>query len=161
MSLGELDILLVEDNQDDMDLALHALRREKLANHIFVVRDGEEALDFLFCRGKYAERSFDHPPKLVLLDLKLPKVDGMEVLKQVKNDSRTRSIPVVMMTSSKEERDLVSSYSLGVNSYIQKPVDFDQFRETVKGVGLYWLVTNQAPVADGARQLAEATHDPR
>jgi two-component system response regulator len=126
-----------------MDLALHALRREKLANNIFVARDGEEALDFLFCRGAFAERSFDHPPKLVLLDLKLPKVDGMEVLKQLKGDPRTKTIPVVMMTSSKEERDLVSSYSLGANSFIQKPVDFDQFRETVKSVGLYWLVTNQ------------------
>jgi len=161
MNVGELDILLVEDNQDDMDLALHALRRGSLANNIFVVRDGEEALDFLFCRGAYADRSFALPPKLVLLDLKLPKVDGMEVLKQVKSDTRTRTIPIVIMTSSKEERDLAKSYKLGVNSYIQKPVDFDQFRETVKGVGLYWLVTNQAPVADGARQLAEATHDPR
>jgi two-component system, response regulator len=149
MNLGDLDILLVEDNQDDMDLALHALQREKLANRIFVARDGEEAVDFLFCRGAFAERSFDHPPKLVLLDLKLPKVDGMEVLKQVKSDPRTKNIPVVIMTSSKEERDLVSGYNLGANSYIQKPVDFDQFRETVKSVGLYWLVINQpAPVND-------------
>ena len=149
MKSDELDILLVEDNQDDMDLALHALKREKLANNIFVARDGEEALDFLFCRGAFAERSFDHPPKLVLLDLKLPKVDGMEVLKQLKNDLRTKTIPVVMMTSSKEERDLVSSYSLGANSFIQKPVDFDQFRETVKSVGLYWLVINQPVPANG------------
>jgi two-component system response regulator len=149
MNSDELDILLVEDNQDDMDLALHALKREKLANRIFVARDGEEALDFLFCRGAFAERSFDHPPKLVLLDLKLPKVDGMEVLKQLKGDPRTKTIPVVMMTSSKEERDLVSSYSLGVNSYIQKPVDFDQFRETVKNVGLYWLVINQVVPING------------
>jgi two-component system response regulator len=143
MNSGDLDILLVEDNQDDMDLALHALKREKLANHIFVARDGEEALDFLFCRGSFAQRSFEHPPKLVLLDLKLPKVDGMEVLKQVKSDPRTKNIPIVIMTSSKEEQDLVSGYDLGVNSYIQKPVDFDQFRETVKNVGLYWLVINQ------------------
>jgi two-component system response regulator len=150
MNLGELDILLVEDNQDDMDLALHALRREKLANLIFVARDGEEALDFLFCRGAFAQRSFDQPPKLVLLDLKLPKVDGMEVLKQVKLDPRTRTIPIVIMTSSKEERDLVNSYNLGANSYIQKPVDFDQFRETVKNAGLYWLVINQAPPTNGA-----------
>jgi two-component system response regulator len=152
MNSEELDILLVEDNQDDMDLALHALKREKLANHIFVARDGEEALDFLFCRGTFAERSFDHPPKLVLLDLKLPKVDGMEVLKQLKGDPRTKTIPVVMMTSSKEERDLVSSYSLGANSFIQKPVDFDQFRETVKNVGLYWLVTNQAVPINGIHE---------
>jgi two-component system response regulator len=149
MNSGELDILLVEDNQDDMDLALHALRREKLANLIFVARDGEEALDFLFCRGAFAQRSFDQPPKLVLLDLKLPKVDGMEVLKQVKLDPRTRTIPIVIMTSSKEERDLVNSYNLGANSYIQKPVDFDQFRETVKNAGLYWLVINQAPPTNG------------
>jgi two-component system response regulator len=154
MNLEGLDILLVEDNQDDMDLALHALQRGKVANRIFVVRDGEEALDFLFCRGKYAERSFDHPPKLVLLDLKLPKVNGMEVLQQIKTDPRTRTIPVVMMTSSREERDLVSGYSLGVNSYIQKPVDFDQFRETVKTVGLYWLVTNQPPITEASQHLA-------
>jgi CheY-like chemotaxis protein len=154
MNLGELDILLVEDNQDDMDLALHALNREKLANNIFVARDGEEALDFLFCRGRFAQRSFEHPPKLVLLDLKLPKVDGMEVLKQVKSDPRTKTIPVVIMTSSKEERDLVSGYNLGANSYIQKPVDFEQFRATVKSVGLYWLVTNQPAVASGLTKAA-------
>ena len=150
MNSGELDILLVEDNQDDMDLALHALRREKLANEIFVVRDGEEALDFLFCRGEFAHRSMDRPPKLVLLDLKLPKVDGLEVLKQVKSDPRTKTIPVVIMTSSKEERDMVASYHLGVNSYIQKPVDFDQFRETVRTIGLYWLVINLPVPLNGA-----------
>src|SRR5580693_1627644 len=153
MKSEDLEILLVEDNQDDMDLALHALKREKLANHIFVARDGEEALDFLFCRGSFAQRSFEHPPKLVLLDLKLPKVDGMEVLKQVKSDPRTRTIPIVIMTSSKEERDLVAGYNLGANSYIQKPVDFDQFRETVKNVGLYWLVTNQPVPTNGVREL--------
>jgi len=160
MNAGGLDILLVEDNQDDRDLALHALQRDKVANRIFVVRDGEEALDFLFCRGAYAERSFDHPPKLVLLDLKLPKVDGMEVLKQVKSDLRTKTIPVVIMTSSKEERDLVAGYNLGANSYIQKPVDFDQFRETVKSVGLYWLVINQPPVVDDSQHLAGLAYDP-
>ena len=141
-----VDILLVEDNQDDIDLALHALRQGKLANSIFVVRDGEEALDFLFCRGAHAERSYDHPPKLVLLDLKMPKVDGMQVLKQVKSDPRTKSIPVVIMTSSKEERDLIEGYNSGVNSFIQKPVDFEQFRATVKSLGMYWLVVNQPPV---------------
>jgi two-component system response regulator len=145
MNSSELEILLVEDNQNDMDLALHALRREKLANHIVVARDGEEALDFLFCRGAFAHRPFEHPPKLVLLDLKLPRVDGMEVLRQVKSDPRTKNIPIVIMTSSKEEQDLMSGYNLGVNSYIQKPVDFDKFRETVKSVGLYWLVINQPP----------------
>src|SRR4030081_3901700 len=123
----KLDILLVEDSQDDIDLALHALGREKLASNIFVVRDGEEALDFLFCRGAYSDRSFDDPPKLVLLDLKMPKVNGLQVLKELKSDARTKSIPVVIMTSSGEERDLVDSYSSGVNSYIQKPVDFEQF----------------------------------
>ena len=155
MNSGELDILLVEDNQDDVDLALRALKREKLANHIFVARDGEEALDFLLCRGAFAHRSFEQPPKLVLLDLKLPKVDGMEVLKQVKTDPRTKTIPIVIMPSSKEERDLVASYNLGANSYIQKPVDFDQFRETVKTVGLYWLVINQPVPVNGVRELAE------
>jgi two-component system, response regulator len=150
----EVDILLVEDNRDDMDLALHALRRERLANSIFVARDGEEALDFLFCRGAFKERSFEHPPKLVLLDLKLPKVDGLQVLKQVKNDPRTKTIPVVIMTSSKEERDLVEGYNLGVNSYIQKPVDFAQFKETVKTVGLYWLLINELPAANGRRKSA-------
>src|ERR1700723_798204 len=154
MNSDELDILLVEDNQDDMDLALHALKREKLANNIFVARDGEEALDFLFCRGTFADRSLQHPPKLVLLDLKLPKVDGMEVLKQLKADPRTHSIPVVILTSSKEERDLLNGYGLGVNSYIQKPVDFDQFRDTVKRVGLYWMLVNQAPVMASAAKSA-------
>ncbi len=154
MNSGDLDILLVEDNQDDMDLTLHALKREKLANRIFVARDGEEALDFLFCRGTFAKRTFEHPPKLVLLDLKLPKVDGMEVLKQAKSDPRTNTIPIVIMTSSKEERDLVSGYKLGANSYIQKPVDFDRFRETVKSVGLYWLVINQPAPAIAVQETA-------
>lgn len=144
MNSSDLDILLVEDNVDDAELAMYALGREKLANRIIVARDGEEALNFLFCRGAFAQRSFEHPPKLVLLDLKLPKVGGLEVLKQVKTDPRTKNIPIVIMTSSKEEQDLMSGYNLGANSYIQKPVDFDQFRETVKNIGLYWLVINQA-----------------
>jgi two-component system response regulator len=142
----KVEILLVEDNNDDVELTLHALRKENLANHIHVARDGEEALDFLFCTGPHADRSFDRPPRLVLLDLKLPKIDGMEVLRRLKSDPRTQTIPVVILTSSKEERDLVQGYGLGANSYIQKPVDFDQFRATVKNVGFYWLLINQAPV---------------
>lgn len=154
MTSSEIEILLVEDNQDDTDLAIHALRRDKLASNIFVVRDGAEALDFLFCTGPFTDRSFDHPPKLVLLDLKLPKVDGMEVLRKLKGDARTKTIPVVIMTSSKEERDLANGYGLGVNSYIQKPVDFEQFRNTVKQVGLYWLLTNEAPLGGIAKQAS-------
>jgi two-component system response regulator len=154
MNNSVVDILLVDDSQDDVDLTLHALRSENLANHVFVARDGEEALDFLFCSGPHAGRSFDRPPKLVLLDLKMPKVDGMQVLKQVKGDERTRTIPVVLMTSSREERDMVNGYGLGVNSYIQKPVDFDEFRKMVKLLGLYWLVTNQPPVTNGRTHAA-------
>ena len=156
---SNVDVLLVEDNQDDIDLALHALRQGKLANSIFVVRDGEEALDFIFCRGQFSQRSVDHPPKLVLLDLKLPKVDGLQVLKAVKADPRTKTIPVVIMTSSKEERDMVESYNSGVNSYIQKPVDFDQFRSTVKTLGLYWMVVNQPPVNNGVREVTGQGHE--
>jgi CheY-like chemotaxis protein len=158
MNGDDLDILLVEDNQNDVDLTLHTLRREKLANNMLVVRDGEEALDFVFCRGAYRQRLFEHPPRLILLDLKLPKYDGMEVLRQIKGDSRTRTIPVVIMTSSKEERDLVESYHLGANSYIQKPVDFAQFRDTIKSVGLYWLVVNQPPVKEASHRV-DMAHD--
>jgi CheY-like chemotaxis protein len=155
MNPNDVEILLVDDSQEDVDLTLHALRSENLANHVFVARDGQEALDFLFCTGPHAGRSFDHPPKLVLLDLKMPKVDGMQVLKQIKGDARTKTIPVVMTTSSKEERDMVNGYELGVNSYIQKPVDFTQFRDAVKLLGLYWLVTNQPPVANGKTEAAK------
>jgi len=156
MNAGEVDILLVEDNPDDLELALHALRKENLANNIHVARDGEEALEFLFCQGPHAERSFERPPKLVLLDLKLPKVDGLEVLRRLKADARTRSIPIVILTSSKEERDLINGYGLGANSYIQKPVDFEQFRATIKTIGLYWLVINQLPVVNGVAQAASS-----
>ncbi len=140
-----IEILLVEDNQDDIELTLHAFHKGSLRNPIQVVRDGEEALDFIFCRGAYSDRAFGKPPKLVLLDLKLPKVDGMQVLQQMKSDPRTKAIPVVILTSSREDRDMVNGYRLGVNSYIQKPVDFKQFRETVKQLGLYWLVVNVSP----------------
>ena len=145
MARNEVEILLVEDNPADVELALHALRQNNLANGIQVARDGEEALDFLFCRGAYSKRYANDRPKLVLLDLKLPKVDGLEVLREIKSDPRTKALPVIVLTSSREEKDLVQSYQLGVNSYIQKPVDFDQFRETVKQLGLYWLVVNQPP----------------
>jgi len=158
MNSGKLDILLVEDSQDDMNLFMHVLRAEQLANKIHVVRDGEEALDSLLCRGAFAERSFDSPPKLVLLDLNLPKVDGIEVLRQVKAVARTKTIPIIIMTSSREERDLVAGYHLGANSFIQKPVDFDQFRAIVKTIGLYWLVINQPPVVESSVRLAGTAH---
>ncbi len=149
MTARRVDILLVEDNPDDVELTLHTLRKEHLLNTIHVARDGEEALEFLFCNGVHSDRTFEHPPKLILLDLKLPKVDGLDVLKRLKADARTKTIPVVILTSSKEERDLANGYNLGANSYIQKPVDFDQFRQTVKSVGLYWLLINQPPVVGG------------
>jgi CheY-like chemotaxis protein len=136
--------LLVEDNAEDLELTLHALKKENLANHIHVARDGEEALEFLLGNGNSAASR----PRLVLLDLKLPKVDGLQVLKQIKADPRTKTIPVVILTSSKEERDRLTGYQLGANSYIQKPVDFAQFRETVKAAGLYWLLINQPSVQD-------------
>jgi two-component system, response regulator len=145
MNPSGIEILLIEDNPADIELTLHALRKEQMANTIHVVRDGEEALDFLFCRCRYARRSFEDPPRLVLLDLKLPKVDGLQVLREVKADARTRAIAVTILTSSREDRDLVEGYQLGVNSYIQKPVDFDEFRNTVRQLGLYWLVVNQPP----------------
>jgi len=138
-----IDILLVEDNADDIELAVHALREEKLANAITVARDGEEALDLIF--GRSAQGLETLAPRLILLDLKLPKVDGLEVLRTVKSDPRTKAIPIVVMTSSKEERDLVESYKLGVNAYVQKPVGFDDFRNIVKELGLFWLVINQPP----------------
>lgn len=142
---GEVEILLVEDNSSDVELALHALKKNKLANKIKVVRDGAEALDFVFCTGAFADRSIEHPPKLILLDLKLPKVDGLEVLEQIKKDPRTRTIPVVVLTSSREDRDIVESYQFGVNSYIVKPIDFDRFSEAVRQLGFYWLLLNQPP----------------
>jgi two-component system response regulator len=144
MADDPIEILLVEDNPLDAELTVLALRQNKLGNTIHIARDGAEALDFLFCRGRYSARNC-FAPKLVLLDLKLPKVDGLEVLQAIRSDERTKLIPVVVLTSSKEQRDLINTYQLGVNSYIQKPVDFDQFRQTVQQLGLYWLVVNQVP----------------
>lgn len=145
MKAEAIEILLVEDNAADAELTLHALRKNAQVNRIHVVRDGEEALNFLFCRETYEGRAGQPLPQLILLDLKLPKVDGLSVLRTLKEDRRTRWMPVIVLTSSREDSDLTASYDLGVNSYIQKPVDFDQFRETVHTLALYWLLVNQAP----------------
>jgi two-component system response regulator len=144
---GGVDILMVEDNPSDEELTLHAFRKYRLANSIFVVRDGQEALEYIFCTGRYANRKIEDRPHVILLDIKLPLVDGLEVLRQIKEDTRTRTIPVVMLTSSREERDLIESYRLGVNSYIVKPVDFDQFKESARALGMYWLLLNRPPKA--------------
>lgn len=139
-----VNILLVEDNPDDVELTLHALKKNNIVNPVKIARDGQEALDYLFYKGKY--RDGDHDlPNVILLDLKLPKVDGIEVLQRIKSDRRTKLIPVVVLTSSKEESDLLKSYDLGVNSYIRKPVDFDQFVETVRQIGFYWMLINEQP----------------
>lgn len=139
------EILIVEDNPLDLEMTLRGLRKANVANRIHVARDGAEALEFLFCEGAYADRRIEDAPRLVLLDLKLPKVDGLEVLARIKSDERTRGIPVVMLTSSKEQRDLVESYQLGVNSYIVKPVDFEKFVQAARELGSYWLMLNQRP----------------
>jgi len=154
----EVDILLVEDSAEDAELTIRALRRNKIANDIYTVEDGVEALDFLFCRGAHGDRAFTHPPRLVLLDLKVPKVSGLEVLRAIRADERTKAIPVVVLTSSKEERDVVEGCRLGVNAYVQKPVDFEQFSETVRRIGMFWMLVNQAPpmAAFAASTAAEA-----
>ncbi len=140
-----VDIVLVEDNPADVELTLRALRKSHIANEIIVLNDGQQALDYFFARGAYVDRNIMKQPKVVLLDLKLPKIDGLEVLKELKNNEKTRTIPVVVLTSSKEESDVLKSYKLGANSYLVKPVDFDRFLESVGNLGLYWLLLNQAP----------------
>jgi two-component system, response regulator len=145
MDSDAVEILLVEDNPSDLEVALRALKEHKLCNNIQVARDGEEALDFIFCRGPFAGRRPDALPRVILLDLKLPLIDGMEVLRQIRADARTRVVPVVVLTSSTEDRDVVESYALGVNSYIAKPVDFDKFREAMQVIGMYWLMLNRPP----------------
>ena len=145
MAPEQVEILLAEDNPEDAEMTLRALRRNNLANKLHWVKDGAEALDYLFCTGAYAGRDASRPPKLVLLDIKMPKVDGIEVLRRLKANAATHSIPVVVMTSSDEERDVFESYRLGVNSYIVKPVQFDAFIETVAKIGMYWVLTNRVP----------------
>lgn len=147
---GSVDILLVEDNPNDAELALHAFRKNKLTNKIHLVRDGAEALEFIYGTGQYAGRDVANQLRVILLDLKLPKVDGLEVLRKIKEDPSTKSIPVVMLTSSREERDIIEGYRLGVNSYIVKPVEFDQFTNAVRELGMYWVLLNKPPVDKAA-----------
>jgi two-component system, response regulator len=144
-SLMDVEILLVEDNPNDVELTLRALQKQNLANKVFVVKDGAEALEFIFATGLYSGRKVEEHPKVVLLDLKLPKVDGIEVLRKIKSDPRTKDMPVVMLTSSQEERDVIETYKLGVNSYIVKPVDFSNFVHAVSELGLYWGLLNKVP----------------
>jgi len=140
-----IEILLVEDNPNDVELTLRALKNHNLANNVRVVKDGAEALDYIFATGDFEDRNMNDTPRVILLDLKLPKVDGLEVLRRIKSDERTKTIPVVVLTSSREDRDIVESYKLGVNSYIVKPVDFDKFLDCVGELGLYWLLLNELP----------------
>ena len=144
--MNTIEILLVEDSSEDVEITLRAFKKKKLTNKVHVVEDGEQALDYIFATGEYKNRNVNHRPKLILLDLKLPKVDGLEVLRKIREDERTKFIPVVILTSSQEEKDIMESYKLGVNSYITKPVDFDKFSDTVSELGLYWLLLNKPPV---------------
>jgi CheY-like chemotaxis protein len=143
--MASKSILLVEDNLDDVELTLRALKKKNIRNEVVVVNDGAEALDFLFGTGKYTNRDLTSMPTVILLDLKLPKIDGLEVLRRLRENSLTKLLPVVILTSSKEEKDVINGYSLGVNSYVQKPVDFNQFAEAVSHLGLYWLLLNECP----------------
>lgn len=143
--MTDADILLVEDNPTDAELTIRALRKNNLANKLHWVKDGAEALDYIFARGSYSERDPNNLPKLILLDLRMPKVDGLEVLQEIKRNESTSRIPVVVLTSSKEDRDIVESYKLGVNSYVSKPVEFDEFINAVSTLGFYWMIINQPP----------------
>jgi two-component system response regulator len=146
MNLNHVDLLLIEDNTSDAELTIRELKKHNLANNMFHVRDGEEALDFVFATGKYAgARNMEHPPKIILLDIQMPKVNGMEVLQKIKSDERTKTTPVVMLTSSKEDPDIKRCYALGANSYIVKPVNFESFAESIKSLGFFWLLINQSP----------------
>lgn len=147
--MKEVEILLVEDNPTDAELAMRALKKAKLANNLLWVDDGAKALDFIFGSGEYSGRQVQNGPKVIMLDLRLPKVDGMEVLRRIKNDERTRTIPIVVLTSSKEDRDVAECYALGVNSYISKPVEFDEFAKVVSELGFYWLLVNRSPLTLG------------
>lgn len=143
MEYEKYDIIIVEDNPNDAELMVHSLKKNHLANKLIVLEDGEQALDYIFCKGKYAKRDSDEFPKVIFLDLKLPKVSGLEVLEQVKSNDKTNKIPIVIVTSSKEDPDIKAAYNLGANSYVVKPVSFDQFKETINQLGLYWLVINE------------------
>ncbi len=145
MDINEVEILLVEDNPNDAELTLRALKKNNLANRVMHAKDGAEALEFLFAEGVYAGRSVEKTPKVILLDLKLPKVNGIEVLERIKGDERTKNIPVVVLTSSREDSDLTRCYELGVNSYIVKPVEFENFVKAISDLGFYWLLLNQIP----------------
>ncbi|MDR3695084.1 response regulator [Mucilaginibacter sp.] len=144
MNDEKVEILLVEDNPHDAEMTIRSLKKVNLANRLIHLKDGEQALDFIFAKGMFADRQIENKPKIVLLDIKMPKVDGIEVLRQIKLNDTTKTIPVVIMTSSKEEQDIIISYDLGVNSYVVKPVDFESFAKAVSQLGLYWLITNQA-----------------
>jgi two-component system, response regulator len=144
--LNQVEVLLVEDNIHDAEMTIRALRKVNLANNLVHVKDGEEALEFIFAQGKFSDRQQADQPKVILLDIKMPKVDGIEVLKQLKSRESTKTIPIVIMTSSKEEQDIINSYQLGVNSYVVKPVDFEGFARAVSQLGMYWLLTNQPPL---------------
>lgn len=153
-------IFLVEDNADDEALTLRALKKNNISNQVVVARDGVEALDFLFGEGKYADRDISVQPQVILLDLNLPKIDGLSVLKKMRSDGRTKLIPVVILTSSKEDQDIIEGYSLGANSYVRKPVDFNDFSEAIRQLGLYWLILNEIPKVPQTDQLSQINRAP-